>query len=427
MAKPLQAFYSLFSKTNKAQEEDGPDTLTPELELSMTDEELIELTSAWEQTWNKSKVKSEIDQSNEDSEDYWKGKQWTETGDEHPLQDNLVFESMETFLPVATRKNPEPMVQSDNTDPGNQLSSAVQKFLIYHADRLKLKLKLKTVARYWGLYRLGPVKLGWSEATNDISTITLRPQKLILDPEATIDNCVYTGEYIGEKRKDKASLLISRFPKKKQFLTDLVDGKLGTEIQYTEWWTNEYVCWTLGKEVLGKAKNPHWNYDQEQGVTDEYGTETQDTIPGKNHFPHPRMPYIFLSVFNVGKHPFDDTSLVQQNLAKQDLINKRLRQIDKNADNTNGGIAVSGDFFTKEQAAEVGKAVRQGGTIYVPTGNPDAAVKKLQNQNLPEFIYTQLVDTRNAVRDSYGVRGSSPQGTLNEETVRGKILIKGQD
>ena len=37
----------------------------------------------------------------------------------------------------------------------------------------------------------------------------------------------------------------------------------------------------------------------------------------------------------------DETSLIGQNLASQDLVNKRLKQIDKNADSMNGGMVVS--------------------------------------------------------------------------------------
>src|SRR5688572_27733374 len=99
MANRLQAFYSLFTRKQQGQEEDHSELL-PELELSMSDEELVELTQNWERRWNKSKVKADFDTWSEDNEDYWKGKQWKESGDEHPLQDNLVFEALETFLPV---------------------------------------------------------------------------------------------------------------------------------------------------------------------------------------------------------------------------------------------------------------------------------------------------------------------------------------
>jgi hypothetical protein len=125
--------------------------------------------------------------------------------------------------------------------------------------------------------------------------------------------------------------------------------------------------------------------------------------------------------------PFDDTGLIQQVLPIQDLINKRLRQIDRNADKTNGGLAVSGDSFTKEQAAGVAKATEKGGTVFVPTGDVNRAVTRLVAPPLAPFVYESLVDYRNEARNIFGVRGSTAQGTIQDKTVRGKMQIKGQD
>lgn len=271
------------------------------------------------------------------------------------------------------------------------------------------------------------MKLGWSNKENDITCISIRPQKLILDPDATIDCAEYTGEYIGEYRKETARNLIRRFPKAKKYIEDQCKGKLGTKMQYIEWWTDDYVFWSMDDEVLAKSKNPHWNYGNEQQVTNEFGSVNPQTVEGKNHFSFPKKPYAMLSVFSLGLRPYDDTNLIQQNLPLQDLINKRLRQIDKNADKTNGGLAVSGDSFSKEQAAGVGKATEKGGTIFVPNGDVNRAVMRLQAPPLPNFVYESLLDYRNELRNIFGVRGSSAQGTIQDKTVRGKMQIKGQD
>lgn len=401
--------------------------LEPELELKMSDEELISLKKRWEKSWENSPERKKWETNCKNNEDYWKGKQFTLSNDDHPLIDNLIFEAVETFLPMITRQKPEPVVEADNTPEGNILAYNTQKMLVYQMDREKLRLKLKKVARFWALYYLGVAKLGWSYEENDIVLQIVRPQKLILDPVSTVNECVYTGEYIGEIRQEKASVLIKRFPSKRSLIEEEVKGKMGTKVQFIEWWTDESIFWTLKDEVLFKSKNPHWNYIQEKKQVDEYGTETVDKIDGNNHFPFPKKPYVFLSVFNLGKHPFDDTTIVEQNLALQDVINKRLRQIDKNADNTNGGMLVSGDAFTKEQASQVDSALRNGGTVWVPNGKVGDSVNRTQAPPLPSFVYDSLMDYRNEVRNIFGIRGSTAQGSINEQTVRGKIQIKGQD
>ena len=397
-----------------------------ELTLDLSDQELISLKKKWEKTWESSDLKSSVNKMQDENEKYWKGEQFDDENPKRPLADNIIFEAVETFLPILTRQKPEPIVEANNTKDGNSLAYKVQKMLVYQSDRLRMKLKIQKLTRFWMLYLLGVVKVGWNELENDIELVVLRPQKLILDPEATIDDGVYRGEYIGEYRKDFAKDLIKRFPKKEKYIRDLVNDKLGTHVQYIEWWTNEYVFWTLKDEVLLKAKNPHWNYDGKEKTVDEYGNELEIEKKGNNHFSTPKKPYIFLTVYDLNLGPFDSTSIIQQNLALQDLINKRLKQIDKNADNTNGGLLISGDHFDKEQAAQVAEGLRSGKPAWVPKGRVGDAINRTIAPPLPNFIYQSLQDYRGELRNIFGVRGASPQGILNEETVRGKILIKGQ-
>jgi len=431
---PLTSGYNTLSEDiNKVgKPDDLVSALLPELTLEMSDEELIALKKSWIKNWEPYKV--EIEKKQKVNEDYWLGQQFNpnkSSDNERPLVDNLIFESLETFLPIATRAKAEPLVESDNTEEGNALADKVRKMILYVADNLSFNLKMKQVARYWALHLLGVIKVGWSVVENDITCKAIRASKLVLDTNSTIDGCQYDGYYIGEYLDDMASDLVLRFPEKAEFIKDKVKDNMGTKVSYIMWTTNEYVFWTLDNEVLGKNKNPHWNYDseEEQPITDEFGQQTMQTVPikGNNHFNSPQMPYVFLSVFNLGKQPHDDTNLIQQNLPLQDLVNKRLAQIDMNADNANNGIALSGDAFTEEQAMKAAHKRRKGAAFWVPTGDVNAAIKELPAQPLPNFIYESLLDYKNSLRDLFGVRGSTPQGTIREQTLGGKEIIKGQD
>lgn len=430
----LDGFFSLGADENKVKDQtpnSGITDLLPELTLTLDDDALIALSKDWKNKWEPYSKK--IEKIQKEIENYWMGNQFSVEGGDRGLVDNILFEALESFLPIATRAKPDPLVESDNTEEGVALADKVRKMLAYLADLISLNLEMKQVARYWAIYLLGAAKVGWSMKENNITLAAIRTPKLILDPEATIKGCRYTGYYIGEHVADMASDLVLRFPKKKDIIESKVQSKMGTNIPYIMWTTDEYIFWQLDDKVLGKAKNPHWNYETTTPATqsmDEFGVPVEipgETIPGNNHFPAPRKPYIFLSIFNLGKQPHDDTNPIHQTLSLQDLVNKRLSQIDKNADNANGGIAVSGDAFTEEQASKVANTRRKGGTLWVPTGNVDAAVKDLPAQPLPSFIYESLVDYRNEIRNIFGTRGSTPQGTLAEETVGGKQIIRGQD
>lgn len=443
MDPSLAGFDSLSKKINKVQG-DGQDTtkegvisaILPELELPLSDEEIIKVTKKWKQEWEGSTQRNDWLQQCEENENYWLGKQFGKAGDDEkrPIVDNLIFEALESFLPQATRRNPEPIVEIDSEeDLDIQFSDRIKDRLASLADRIKLRLKIKKVTRNWAIKMLGVGKIGWSSDEDDIAFKVINPKKLILDPEGTVDEDGYHGRFLGEPRKLVASILEKLAPKKASFIKELVKDEMGTEVQFTEWHTPEYMCWTLNDEVLLKTKNPNWNYDSEEEKVDmdDYGVETASVVPikGINHFSTPKMPYIFLSIFNIENRPADDTSLIGQNLANQDLINKRNKQIDRNADNQNGGMVVSQERsgLTKEQAKEVTEALRRGGTVVIPTGSPKDAVDRFTGNNLPSDVFQQLGDMRNRMRDIFGVRGSTPAGVANEDTVRGKIINRGLD
>lgn len=457
-------YYSLGDDTNKVrhglpseQQEGVVSDLLDELTLDMDDEELLALKKKWETTWEP--YEKEILAIQSENEKYWVGQQtpglqYRPT--ERPLTDNLIFESLETFLPLATKNNPEPMVEGDGTDEGTEQAKIAEKYLVHLSQKLVVKEAIKTVARYWATYLLGAGKIGWSYAENEISFNIPRPQKLILDPDSTINyKMEYEGKYIGEVRKDTGDYLLERFAKKKvspagegvptekglkddeayegdvyNAIFEECDGKFGTEIQYQEWWTPKYVFWTLKKTVLDKKKNPHWNYQgQPQITTNEMGQQQSIPTAPKNYFKAPKMPYIFLSVFNIGKHPHDDTTLVTQNLSKQDTINKRQRQIDKNVDWMNGGWAVSGERsgLTRDEATNAVDAARKGGGMWIPQGDVNQALVRLTGTGLPADVFQNLNDMRQEIRNSFGTAGTAPQSVKGEDTMGGKILLKTAD
>ena len=450
----LDAFISLGENINKVGGKQTQDTEQgvvsekfPELTLNMENSELIRLTTKWEGVWNKSDVKQVWEKKCDENEKYWLGKQFDRPDIDtlRPQVDNVIFESLETYLPRVTKRNPEPMVsvnqEEEQSEENLKYAKDLQKKLGEIADELKLRLKLKKVGRFWAIYLLGASKYGW-DVNKDIPTMKpIRAKKLILDPTATIDEDGYTGEQIGEYRKMQAGTLIKTLEKiggedgAKKLIEDLVKNELGTEVQFIEWWTDEYMCWTLGKQVLLKKKNPHWNYDSVtpgEIITDEFGNETQgpeNTVEGQNMFKVPKKPYGFLVVYNLGKQPMDDTSLIGQNLAGQDSVNKRNKQIDKNADSMNGSIVVSLERsgLTQEQSEGVTKAVRKGGTIAIPAGAPQDAVYRMSAPSLPNDVYNDLADKRRRISDIFGTSGLTPQGTSGEKTVRGKMISSNLD
>lgn len=430
----LDGFRTLKNNINKAREifenEEGVvGSELSELTLTMGDDALIELSNKWENDWKNYDKRKKLEEAQKENEKYWLGEHYGEEIEgEHQLKDNLIFAALETFLPIATRQNPEPVVNGGKREEGIKFSKLLRDIILDVADVERIRLKLKKSVRYWALYLLGAIKIAWDPMEDRIVVHTVRPQKLILDPNGVIEEGLYTGEYIGEVKQERASDLIIKFKDKKAFIEKYVNDKMGTKVRYVEWWTNEYVFWRLGGEVLGKAKNPHFNYEGEEvSSTDEFGNIAKTIKQPINLFTSPRLPYAFLSVFNLGISPFDETSLIGQNIPLQDMVNKRLRQVDKNVDRMNSGAVVSGDYYTQDQAQAVVDAVDNGGVVWQPTGSVRDGFMRDTGPSLPADVYTNLNDARNELLSIFGVKGSTAQGISSEDTVRGKIIIRSQD
>lgn len=426
----------LFGKTNKAaaplDEDDGQEQAPqPEFGASLSDEDILALTAKW--TSDDAAYQKDIRQQQKDNVNYWAGKQHNElqtAGTRKPLVDNLVFEAVETFLPIATRGNPQAIVTGDGTPAGDKVAKTVQRALEHQADRQHLRMRLKGVTRNWALYLVGCAKVGWDSRAGDVETTVVLPTRLVFDPNAFVDvGGLYRGEYLGERKKATASRLARMFPAKKAAIQAAAQGAMGTSLTYVEWWTPEHVFFTFGDSVvLGKYKNPHWNYTGEVDVADPVtGAISREEVEGINHFAAPAIPYVFLSIFSLGKRPHDEANLIQQNIPIQDSINKRYQQIDRNVDAQNNGVVLSGKSFTKEQAAEAATQLARGNPLWVPDGKIGESYVRDSAPSLSPNVFQQLTDARNELRNIFGTSGSSAQSLNEQKTVRGKIMVNQMD
>jgi ribosomal protein S30 len=419
------------SDTNKAMPKNGGEEgvvseYTDILDLPMTDEELIELRDQWVGKSNKYTPKIEARQKK--NKIYYQGKQRANDAQvDRVVSSNLLFEAEETFIPQALSKNPEPVVWSDNTDEGKLASNDVKTMLQYHADVLCLRKKLGVMVRHWSIYFIGVVKHGWDEKSKDIKIEIRKPQNLILDPDGYIDEYGnYVGDFLGEKIESTAAKLIEENPKHKDYILLKVNGKLGTSIVRTEWWTDDYCFTTFEDKVLDKHKNQYFNYEGED-TKDEEGNVIQTATPAINHFSSPKMPYTFLSVFSLQEQPYDVTNLIEQNIANQDRINDRDDQIAKNLRNGNNSIALSGVSFNAETAEQAARALEDGDPVLVPDGQVESAIKRIPANNIPDSVFTAQENDRSTLRSIFGTAGLSPTDTSKSETARGQILDQNHD
>jgi hypothetical protein len=397
------------------------------LDLPMSDEELLKLRNTWEASYAPYEGRMlPIFKRNLNSY-LGRQKDGSLLDSDQPGAANLQFEAEETFLPAALAQNPDPMVFSDNTPEGNTISSSVKTMLQFHAEELLLKRKLEVMARQWSIYHLGVLKAGWNPEINDVAIENRKIQDFIFDPDGFVDVYGDFSSWCGERIKVTAEGLIELFPKHEKYIIDSVEDKLGTEVKYTEWRTNRFCFYTYKDKVLDKHKNEFFNYEEKTDEIDEYGQPIITKV--RNHFPIPKKPYIFLSVFSLQERPHDITGLIEQNIPNQAKISKRTEQIDANTSQSNNGIAFSENNFNQETAKQASDALTKGiGKVLVPQGGPiNEAIVRIQAPNMPESAFKDLQNSEDHLRSSWGIQGISSQRPDKEQTARGMVINQGRD
>ena len=397
------------------------------LDLDLTDEELLKLRDNWEKAYApyEGKLKPTFTRNLKS----YLGRQTDNTlaGEENVMAANLQFESEETFLAAALAEDPSPVVYSDNSPEGNAISEAVQTMLQFHADQLILRRKLALMVRQWSIYHLGVIKVGWNSVINDVAVENRKIQDFVFDPNGYVDAYGDFSSWLGERITVTAEKLIELFPKSKAEITLDVEGALGTEVVYTEWWNDDYCFSTYKKLILDKHKNEYFNYEETQEL-DILGN-SMSMQKTRNHFAVPKKPYVFLSVYSLQERPHDITGLIEQNIPNQTKINRRTEQIDNNLSQSNNGIAFSENNFNQETAKQASNALTKGvGKVLVPQGGPiGEAIVRIPAPNIPAGFFTELEQSMNNLRSSWGIQGIASQQAKEDQTARGMILNQSHD
>lgn len=399
-----------------------------ELDLPMSDEELLKLKDSYENIYALYEGKLAPRQKQNKAYLFGTQKMGTNSLNTKTIPSNLLFEATATFVPQALAKNPEPVVFSDNTDEGKKASNDVKTVLQFLAMTLGLRKMLALMVWHWGIYFTAVIKYGWDKETDQITTKVRKPKNFLFDPNGYVN---VFGEFIGwtgERIQATAQEVIDLFgdqdsseeekfaegykPSINDYIKADVSNQLGTLIVYTEWWSadGKYCFYTYKDKVLDKHKNQFFNYSKDK----------------PNHFATPKKPYTFLSVFTLEEQPHDFTNLIEQNISNQDRINERDKQIEKNLAHGNNSIVVSDLSFNSETAHQAANALEQGDPI-LAGGNIDQAIKRIPANPLPNGVLDSQQIDKDTLRSIYGTQGLTAQQPDENTTARGMILNQSHD
>ena len=167
-----------------------------ELELDMSDDELLALKQGYEEKY--APYEGKISPRTKQNKAYLIGTQKQTGLNTKTVPSNLLFEATATFVPQALAKNPEPVVFSDNTEEGKQSSNDVKTVLQFLAMTLGLRKKLSLMVWHWSIYFTSIIKYGWDKETNQISALVRKPKNFLLDPDGFVDEFGDFQGWLGE-------------------------------------------------------------------------------------------------------------------------------------------------------------------------------------------------------------------------------------
>ncbi len=431
--------YNLGFATAKDERAEGEILENDSLSLGLSDEEIaraignrVESSEAY---WNK---ELNLDKVREQNEKFWLGSYFDESKlyeFQVPYKDNRIFVSIESVIPLALARPPQPIViEAYDTEASRELAGNIQKWLLGKYEDLYLKGKFQMVARHLLIgYRTAVMKYRWdnsigmlqSDGTRfgDIDVDVKRPQRVVVDAAAQDpDNIPLIGEYLTASVDE----LCYMYPNKKDEIYKRVGIQrgVGTQVNkrlgYVEVWFDYHdkqtgqmlsaCAWKFQDLVLDSMKNPNWNYD-------EYKDDGQGGKLPNNFVDRPKKPYVFFNFLNLGRYVLDDTSLTEQAKELQQVLDKRGRQIVENADQANAGTVLNSDMI---KATEVAKLLGDPGEKLMVKGDVRMAASRLPVNILPSYVMEDKIDARNEIDNIY-----STHGAVRGEVTKSKTL--GQD
>ena len=399
-----------------------------------------------------------LDSRRRTNNDFWIGKQLDESKFydwQTPYKDNLIWQDLETRIAIASSRMPDIVVTpSSDKDLKKDAAKQLEKSLDIKIRNDVTKRLIKHGLRALHLDLQSAIKIRWDKNKGENGDFTferVRADRILVDHTATIPDDGYTAdnmEWIVEWIEEPISVVVSKFPGTREALfaaLGIVKGtqrQMATKIKYQEIWFTWYdktgdiyegTAWKYKKVVLGKTKNPYYDWEGYEKKLDKPkmvdGKEVSVETLYHNHFDRPRKPYIFLSHQSLGNNPIDDTSAVEQAIPIQKLVNKRGRQITEIADRAMPKLAFSGRYIDKEQAKRI-------------TNDPDEHIwiqnaENIQQALLPipgiqpaPILYNDLVGNRMQIDSKFATHSTtrgetqpSESGVSKQVTREGDLMV----
>jgi hypothetical protein len=388
------------------------------LEYDAPNEELVKKID--DRIGEAKKKKDKIDEKASKNEKYWKGEQLDTKRIPAPrakIVDNRIFMSIETIIPLLTSNIPEPEIQNC---PDNDIYQRISDILkIEYEIRYSMPSRLREFCRNWAIGYIGVLKYRWDKEYG-FQTEVVPWRKIGFDPiSTTLRDCDFAYEYM----EDTLEGLIARFPDaEKEIKQKYNKENLGSKVRYVEFWgdNGKWVCWKLEKIILGKMKNPNFDYTPEKTTQiDNFGNETEIETTN-NIFKRPKFPYIIGKYFSFNDSIYDVSSVTEQAIPIQDAINKRKNQISDHCDMNKRVLVVPSTAMPREDFQKILDQVGEVG-IYVEGGSAEE-VQQLMGR-MDSTYYNDLTHSIGELDNIMGTHSTTRGERTGKETATGRQML----
>ncbi len=459
-------------------------TKTPELDLSLSDSELIDLieqklseyrnlTDGTGRTAGRS-----VSQRSAEMVSYWRGTQEQDRRRGRPdkrYRNNIIHRDLATRIQNATSRMPDVVAMSPQQDENPQVkdqTKKVEEWLSIDVDSDVTRRLAQSALRDNHLKFRGIWKHRYDEFKKRAVTERLRPEDVVLDATARIPEDGYTCdgmEFIGEWVEDYTASVLALFPDKATELLDEItkeqkSGKkpASSKIRYLQ--STARVSGKDGKPKLilvnsyNKillSKDPHPYWDEREGSDLQFGLVPEENLHPEiaamlpslgldmpeapkpkryNFFPFARMPYTIFSGENLGDGPLDDTTVVEQAIPMQDIVNERGDQITQTNDWAVPKTAISTEAMTSEKANNITRDASEVITVKLLEGQRvEDVITTFTGEPASQALYQDLQQAIQAIDSHFStsaaVRGEAvePESGVSKQISREGDLSASDD
>ena len=401
--------------------------------IDFSDEELIQLAEKWMQ---ESEIyHNELLRVQVKNEKYYLGDQTEKDmvpAHSSDVVENHIFMGTETIVPIATANTPQWVVApGEQSEVSADFSTSVEEILKEHYEDVQrdVRRKIKDAFRHEIIYRYGALKIFWDEEIDDVNVKVVRPTRLWFPKYGqSVDELPYIIEKVDMTFKEIEEVFGKDMLEKVRGGTgEEISDRQKVERTITVWevWVNDFVFWRAGNHILRKQANPYFNFDGRTGSIDEFGNSPEDT--NVNHFRKPRKPYIFITEFLLGLGPVGDTSIIEQAIPIQDIINIHKRAIVDSARMTGNPV-----WLVDSQVGPLEEIQNQitnepGLLIYGPGAANPNLLRRDAPPPIPNYIIASLQEAQAAFDNIFGTHSTTRGERREPETLGGRLLLKQAD